>query len=65
MKIKMRNRKKLYPVAIHPTIPTNLKEFLEEYAAQNDMPENVVIRAWVQELQDGKVDLEQLKKLSY
>lgn len=58
--------KLLYPERINNVrMPEELKDFLLEYAEQKEKPENLIIREWIEELQTGKIDLDELKKYCY
>lgn len=58
--------KLLYPERINNVrMPEELKDFLLDYAEQKEKPENLIIREWIEELQTGKIDLEELKKYCY
>lgn len=59
----VKTSKKIYPATLNPTIPANLKTWLSEVAG--DKTENALIREWIEELREGQIDLEQLKKMSY
>lgn len=58
--------KLLYPERINNVrMPEELKNFLIDYADEKEKPENLIIREWIEELQTGKIDLDELKKYCY
>ena len=58
--------KLLYPERINNVrMPEELKNFLLDYADEKEKPENLIIREWIEELQTGKIDLDELKKYCY
>ena len=58
--------KLLYPERINNVrMPEELKNFLLNYADEKEKPENLIIREWIEELQTGKIDLDELKKFCY
>lgn len=63
MIMTIKNSKKLYPASLNPTLPADLKTWLSDVAG--DKTENALMREWIEELHEGKIDLALLKKMSY
>ncbi len=61
----MSSRKKLYPIAINPTLPEELKGYINKCAQDSGRTENDIMRQWIDELMDYNISDKELKRFCY